>query len=146
MNAIVVNTLTGAVSEYSGFEFQSVTPTHAGSALGLYRLGGGLDVDQRIISQVTTPKRLIADGRRARVATVFFSLKGSGTSAMQLIGEDVSYSYDFSVLPKGVSKAKPGLGFRENYVAFGYTNADGSDFKLDRIEVDVVGSVNRRTQ
>ena len=43
MNAIVCNTLTGAVSEYTRHTFQSVTPTHAGSASGLYAFGGDTD-------------------------------------------------------------------------------------------------------
>ena len=37
--AIVMNTLTGAVSEYDNFGFQAVTPTMAGNATGLYALG-----------------------------------------------------------------------------------------------------------
>ena len=37
MTAIVMNTITRAVGEYD-WEFESITPTHAGSALALYQL------------------------------------------------------------------------------------------------------------
>ena len=43
MKTLVLNTLTGAVSEYDNFEFDAITATHAGSATGLYALGGDLD-------------------------------------------------------------------------------------------------------
>lgn len=145
-NAIVLNTLTGAVSEYSGFDFHAITPTHAGSALGLYALGGDLDAAAKIVATVTTPKTLLGTSKKSLVEAVFFSMEGSGTSQMTLYGKDVSYSYSFNVLPKGVSRAIPGKGFRENYVGFGYSNTDGADFKIDRIEAMNAESTNRRTK
>ena len=39
MTAITLNTLTGAVSEYTRHDFQSITPTHGGSATGLLHRG-----------------------------------------------------------------------------------------------------------
>jgi hypothetical protein len=45
-----------------------------------------------------------------------------------------------------VSRAKPGRGIRENYLAFGLTKTDGLDFQLDRIEVEVNQSTQRRTK
>ena len=47
-------------------------------------------------------------------------------------------------LATGQSRSKPGLGIRENYLAFGYSNTDGADFRLDRIEVLVAESTRRR--
>lgn len=144
MTAIVMNTMTGAVSEYAGFDFHAITPTHAGSVLGLYLLGGDEDIDLPIVSNVETGKTLLGESAKKFIEMVYFSMKGAGTSTMTVTGEDVSYSYEFPVRDKGESRSQPGRGFRENYVAIGYSNTDGEDFQLDRIEVLVQQSKNRK--
>lgn len=141
MNTIVVNTLTGAVSEYDGFDFQSITPTHAGSVNGLYELG----VDAPVVATVTTGKTLLGTSLKKFIELIYLALKGSGTSTATVVGEAGSYSYEFPVRANGESRAKPGRGIRENYLAFGYSNTDGADFQLDRIEVDITQSTTRRT-
>ena len=145
MNTIVMNTLTGAVSEYTRFGFQSLTPSLAGSATGLFTLGGDTDAGLPIVSVATTPKTLLSTSLLKFLDIVFFSLKGSGTSTLTVIGEAGGYAYQFPVLPPGVSRSKPGRGIRENYLAFSYSNTDGSDFQLDRMEVSVAQSNTRRT-
>lgn len=141
---IVMNTLTGAVSEYENFAFQSITPTHAGDATGLFVLGGNLDIDQPIVSVIETGKTLWGDVRKKFLDVVHFAIKGSGTSALTVSGESQSYSYPFQVRPAGLSRAKPGRGIRENYISFGFSNTDGAYFELDRIEVAVIESKNRK--
>lgn len=145
MSTIVINTLTGAVSEYTGFGFQSITPTHAGSATGLFAFGGSTDAGLPIVSAVTTGKQLWGGSLKKIARLVHFSMNGSGTSALVVTGENASYSYPFPVLPTGQSRAKPGMGIRENYLAFGYSNTDGAHFQIDRIEVQVAQSTSRRT-
>ena len=144
MNAIAFNTMTGAVSEYTGFGFQSITPTHAGSATGLFTLGGDTDAGLPIVATVTTGKQLWGGSLKKMLQMVYFSLKGSGTSAMTVHGESTAHSYPFPVRPTGQSRSKPGSGIRENYLAFGYSNTDGAAFQLDRIEVLVAESKTRR--
>ena len=58
MNTLVCNTLTGAASEYTRHAFQSVTPTHGGSATGLYAFGGDTDVGTPIVSDIRLPATL----------------------------------------------------------------------------------------
>lgn len=142
---IVFNTLNGAVTEYTGFGFQSITPTHAGSATGLFSLGGGTDMGAPIVASIVTGKKQWGRSLKHYLGLIFFSLRGSGTSAATVVGESASYTYPFPVLSSGESRAKPGRGIRENYLAFGYSNTDGADFQLDRIEVDDGKSNNRRT-
>ena len=144
MNTIVVNTLTGAVSEYTGFDFHAITPTHTGSAVGLYALGGDFDVATTIVASAVTGKTLMGGSLKKLLDTIFFSLKGSGTSTATVYGEVDSYAYEFDVLATGESKAKPGRGIRENYMAFGYSNTDGAAFQLDRIEALTSQSKTRR--
>lgn len=142
--AIVMNTLTGAVTEYDNFGFQSITPTLAGNATGLYSLGGGQDIDQPIVGSVVTGKSIWDDIHKKFLDAVHFAMKGSGTSELNVVTESTSYSYPFQVRETGVSRGKPGRGIRENYLAFGYSNADGADFQLDRIEVPAYPSKNRK--
>ena len=141
---IVMNTLTGAVSEYENFAFQSITPTHAGAATGLFLLGGDLDIDQPIIGSIQTGKTLIDETRKKYVDLVHFAMTGDGTAACAVVGANASYFYDFSVRDTGVSRSQPGRGIRENYLAFGMTKTDGGDFQLDKIDVSVVASATRK--
>lgn len=144
-NTIVMNTLTGAVSEYTGFGFQCITPTHAGSATGLFALGGNVDIALPIISSVVTGKQMFGESLKKIAQAVYFAIKGSGVSTMTVTGEVVSYPYPFPVRANGESRSVPGKGIRENYLAFGYSNTDGADFQLDRMEVLVAESNNRRS-
>ena len=144
MTTIVMNTLTGAVTEYSGFDFQSITPTHAGSTLGLYEFGGDTDIEEPIVASVVTGKTLWMDIKRKFLDFVHFAMTGSGTSILKVVTPTQEYDYAFEVRANGVSRAKPGRGIRENYLAFGYSNTDGADFTLDRIEVAEQSSKNRK--
>lgn len=146
MNTVVMNTLTGAVTEYTGFDFDSITPTHAGSALGLYALGGNTDVGQPIVAEVRTGKAHWGTTLKKLVDLVFFAVKGTGSARCLVFGERTSYGYNFPIEKDGESRCRPGRGIRENYLAFGMTNLNGQDFQLDRIEVSVGQSDTRRTQ
>lgn len=142
--AIVLNTLTAAVSEYDGFGFQSITPGLAGSATGLFALGGNTDAGASIVATVTTGKTLWGGSLKKFVDMVYLSLKGAGTSALTVIGENAGYTYSFPVRNTGESRVKPGRGIRENYLAFSYSNTDGQAFELDRIEVSANNANTRR--
>lgn len=144
MSAIILNTLTGAVSEYDSFDFDSITPTHAGDAAGLYTLGGDLDLTNIVVSSIQTGKRLWSDSLKMGVEFVYFSLKGQGVGRLTVVGETDSYAYNFPVRDSGESRAQPGKGIRENYLAFGYSNPNGDDFELDRMEVLAAKSATRR--
>lgn len=144
MKTIVLNTLTGAVTEYDGFTFQSITPTHAGSVMGLFALGGNLDVAAPIVATVTTAKTQWGASLKKFVEMVYFALSGTGTSTLRVLGQFKTYSYAFPVRATGESRCKPGKGIRENYLAFSFSNTDGADFKLDAIEVATAQSTTRR--
>ena len=145
MNAIVMNTLTGAVSEYSSFQFDSITPTHAASASGLFTLGGNTDDTVPIISTLVTGKTLRGDSTKNQADTVFFSVKGTGLGQLIVVGETQRYAYNFPIREAGESRAQPGKGIRENYLAYGYSNPNGDAFELDRIEAGIAKSKTRRT-
>jgi hypothetical protein len=144
MNTIVVNTLTRSVSEYD-WAFQSITPTHAGDAAGLYLLGGDKDGASDINAAITTGKTLWGSSLVKAVRMAYLSIIGAGTGLFRVAGNSGSWSYTFPIIPKNVSRSKPGQGIRENYLSFGFSNVAGANFQLDRIEVDIAESKTRRT-
>ncbi len=144
MKTIVMNTLTGAVSEYDNFAFDSVTTAHAASATGLYTLGGETDNGVEIVAEVITGKPLWGEQRKKRIDMVWVSVKGEGTAELIVQGENDEWRYNFPVRATGQSRAKPGLGIRENYLAFGFSNPGGEAFTLDQISVSVAQSNTRR--
>jgi hypothetical protein len=146
VSTIVMNTLLGGVTEYDNFDFDSITPTHAGSTLGLYALGGDLDVIVPIASEVRTGKSTWGSPLKKYVDVIFYALKGTGQARGLLLGENTSYGYNFPIERDGESRCKPGRGIRENYLAFGLSKSDGADFQLDRIEVNMSTSGTRRTR
>lgn len=144
MNTIVLNTLTGAVSEYSGFDFDSITPTHAGSGLGLYELGGDKDVLAPIVAQAVTGKTEWGSGLKKRMEAIYFTVKAEGDGEAIVQGCNGEWRYGFPFRPAGESRSIPGKGIRENLLAFGFSNPGGEAFELTQIEVAVVESQNRR--
>lgn len=144
MSTIVLNTLNGAVTEYSGWSFDAITPTRAGSAAGLYTLGGNTDDGVSIVSVVRTGKVSRAGSFKALIDKVFLALKGSGSFSLLVGGEATEYTYAFTAAASGQSSAQPGKGIRENYLSFGFTNPSGQTFQLDAIEVPALKSPNRR--
>jgi hypothetical protein len=146
MNTIVMNTFTGAVSEYTGFGFDSITPTHAGSANGLFELGGDTDATVPIVAQIQTGKKQWGTALKKYADIVFLSIKGLGVGRVAILGETTSYTYNVALEKDGVSRCKPGRGIRENYLAFGFTKTDGLAFQLDSMEVEIGTSSTRRTQ
>jgi hypothetical protein len=142
MTTIVMNLLNAAVTEYD-WNFQSATPSHAASAAGLFTLGGEADNAAPITGEVRTGKTLWGSDRKKALADIYFAMKGSGTGVCRIEGETEANEYEFSVREGGVSRALPGRGIHENYLAFGYRNVAGADFRLDRIEPSTVQSKKR---
>lgn len=143
MNTIVLNTSTGAVSEYD-WQFQSISPTHAGDAVGLYELGGDTDLGQPIAARITTARLQWGASLKKRIDAVYLSMTGVGQGRLTVHGHAGSWSYAFPILAAGVSRSVPGKGIRENYLAFSVENLGGGAFALDSIEALDAPSKTRR--
>lgn len=143
MTAIVFNTLAGAATEYD-WEFQSITPTHAGDAGGLFLLGGDTDVGQPIVAEIRTPVPLRETTLKKAMELIYFSVKSTGQCQGAVFGESEAWRYNFPVRASGQSRCKVGRGIRENYLGFGFSNPDGQAFTIDRIEVLMHESKSRR--
>ena len=144
MNTLVCNTLTGAASEYTRHAFQSVTPTHGGSATGLYAFGGDTDVGTPIVSDIRLPATLRESTLKQSIQMVYLSMKGSGSARFTVHGAKQSWVYDFPMRLSDQTRCPVGRGIRENYLGFGLSNPAGQAFTLDRVEVLTSESKNRR--
>ena len=138
-----MNTLNGAVTEYD-WPITSIGPTRAGSAGGLHSLGGNSDAGQPIAPSITTGKHLWGDTIKKFVAYVYFAMVGAGTGQARVIGQSATYTYPFPIGASGTSRAVTGRGIRENYLAFGFDNVGGADFRIDLIEPKTAASTTRR--
>lgn len=144
MNTIVCNTLTGAVSEYTRHAFQSITPTHAGDATGLFALGGDTDAGLPIVASIKLPPTLRESTLKKYLNMVYLSMSGQGTAEFTVFGKTQDWTYEFPLRDSGQTRCKPGGGIRENYLGFGLTTPQGQAFTLDRVEVLLLESKTRR--
>lgn len=143
MNTIVCNTLTGAVSEYDWPAFQSITPTHAGDAAGLFELVGDTDNGQPIVSTIGLPPTLRESTLKHYLRMAYFSMLGSGEAEFTVLGRPSSWTYTFGLRASGQTRCEVGRGIRENYLGF-EIKTRGQAFSLDRIEIMDVESKTRR--
>lgn len=142
---IVVNTLTGAVSEYSAHEFHSITPTHAGNAAGLYAFGGDTDADLPIVATLQLPATLRESTLRQAIEMVYLSMRGEGKAQFAVLGAGGQrWAYEFPLRASDVTRCPVGRGIKENYLGFELSTPNGQAFALDRIEVLNAKSKNRR--
>lgn len=144
MNTIVCNTLTGAVSEYTRHTFQSITPTHGGSAAGLFALEGDTDDGLPIVAEINLPATLRDDTLKAAMEAVYLSMHGEGSAEMTVFGKVESWTYPFDLRESGQTRCKAGRGIKENYLGIGIRTPEGQAFHLDRAEVRFNKSKNRR--
>ncbi|MGB3881981.1 MAG: hypothetical protein WA955_15535 [Diaphorobacter nitroreducens] len=144
MNTFTCNTLTGAVSEYTWPAWQSLTPTHAGSATGLFALGGDTDVGQPVVAQVRLPATLRESTLKQSIQMAYLSMQGTGSARFTVHGAAQAWSYDFPLRASGQTRCPVGRGIRENYLGFGLSNPAGQAFTLDRVEILTSASKTRR--
>lgn len=144
MNTIVCNTLNGAVSEYTRHDFQSITPTHGGSASGLFAFGGDADDGLPIVADIRLPPTLRGSTLKKHLDMVYLSMTGGGNAQLTVFGKTENWTYQFPLRDSGQTRCKPGGGIRENYLGFGLTTPQGQAFTLDRVEVLLLESKNRR--
>lgn len=144
MTTIVCNTLNGAVTEYTRYTFQSITPTHGGDATGLFSLGGDTDNGLPIVSSIRLPATLRESTLKHAIEMVYLSMRGSGSAQFTVHGAEQSWNYSFALRASGQTRCQVGRGIRENYLGFGLSNPAGQAFTLDRVEVLNSQSKTRR--
>jgi hypothetical protein len=133
MTTIVMNTLTSAVTEYD-WDFQSLTPTHAGNDDGLAELGGERDAGEPIAATYMLGDTTHGTRAKKRPLYVYFGIRGGTTGLLRVASLTEEWAYDFQILAKGVSRAQPGRGIRETHLGIGFRNVGGADFEIDQMD------------
>ncbi|WP_239009683.1 hypothetical protein [Delftia lacustris] len=87
MNTLVCNTLSGAVSEYTRHDFHALTPTHGGSATGLYALASG-DTDDGlpIVAELRLPATIRENTLKKHLEMVYLSMRGAAARSSRCLG------------------------------------------------------------
>lgn len=144
MNAIVCNTLTGAVSEYTRYAFNSITATHGGGPTGLFELVGSTDDGLPIVADLALPATLRESTLKKIPSMVYLAMRGAGSADLVVFGNTQNWTYRFPLRDNGQTRCPVGKGIRENYLGFGLRTPDGQAFMLDRVEVLLHESKTRR--
>ena len=144
MNTIALNTITGAVSEYDNFAFHGITPTHGGSATGLYAFGGDTDDGLPIVADIRLPPTLRDSTLKHAISMVYLSMHGEGSAVFTVQGAQQNWDYTFALRASDQTRCPVGRGIRENYLGFGLSTPGGQAFTLDRVEVLTAQSKTRR--
>lgn len=143
MKTIVVNTLNGAVTEYD-WPLVGLSRVHGVSAGALVSLGGSTDAGVPISAVFATGLKAWGSTLRKFVAYVYFTMFCEGQCEARVITPTDTYVYPVDVRSDGASRAVTGRGIRENYLAFGFANVAGAEFRIDAMEPMVTQSANRR--
>lgn len=154
MSTIILNTLTGAVSEHA-LPVTGVSAAFACSESGLYAIGGSTDDRAAIDARAVLPITDLGSSQRKRMVNAYFGVQGPRGSSGNLIVQTVAesdqgsemieeFAYPFDLRDGNLSRGVAGRGIRANRLGIGYANANGADFRLKGIEADILESKSRR--
>jgi len=143
-NAWAVNILTGAVSKYEAFNFNSISKRFACGSGGIYRLGATSDNGTAISGFVETGKVDFGTSQKKRVTYSYIG-KDGGKLRLSVDADNTGYiNYDF---PKTTQyenlRNRLALGAQGRYWKFKLANVNGSDAEVDSQEV-IVDKLSRK--
>src|ERR1700747_980243 len=138
VNTWVMNTRTGAVTEYSNFNFNSYaklgTRYLAAAPEGLYELTGSDDQGTAIAAEVAGGFLQFGGTQLSRLKAAYLGMRGAGQFYLKIeTGDGVTYTYGVETRSMRSTKVHMGKGQRSRYFAYPLTSV-GSDFDLDSIE------------
>jgi hypothetical protein len=150
-HVMAMNLKTGAISEYQGYQFNSMVEFNGrmigASASGLFFLDGSSDNGAEIHSSITTGKSDFGAKSMKRLTDAYLSCQS--TEPVTLTVEmDEHEAYDYDIHPEDSTtmrqhKADLGRGMKSRYYQFIISNTVGSDMELDSLEV-VAETYSRR--
>lgn len=142
LKGYVMNTATGAVSTYDGWNFNSMAKVgqsyYAAGQAGLVRIGADDDVGTGIDASVTTGITDFDSTRMKRIRKAYMGVSSSGQVLLKVITEgDVENIYELEAETADYVKESPvviGQGLRARYWQFQILNEGGSDMTLESVE------------
>lgn len=134
----VMNAGTGAVSEYSNYNFNSFVQMGnkylAASDDGLFELNGDTDDGADIIGRIKGGFMQFGGPRHSRLKAAYIAMSTAGDVVLKIeTGEGVEYVYQVATEAMHTTKINMGKGQRARYFAYELTTA-GQDFDLDTLE------------
>jgi hypothetical protein len=142
--ALVMNPRNMAVSEYTGFSFNSFALFNgqnlAAGAAGIYVIGSGnKDGNSNIDAELKTGQLAMDD---AKPRDVYLAGKSDGQMLVTLSeNEDTpnNAKVDYLLETLGLDRAKVPRGMKPDYLQIGIKNVSGADFDLDSMEIYAEG-------
>ncbi len=133
-----MNTRTGAVSEYSNYEFNSfarVDNKYLGASdSGLYELLGDDDDGTDIVAHIKSGFAQWTGARFTMFKGIYVAARGAGDYVLKVTtGDGKTYNYSFTAQSMKTAKVRTGKGMRARYFAFELIST-GQDFDLDSLE------------
>lgn len=140
-----VNSVTGAVTEYTNFQFNSFAemyPHYLGaSSTGLYELDGDDDAGTNIIPRIRSGYQQfganIEGGSRAQLVSLdaaYLAMRGEGDYVLKVrLASGEEYCYSACVDSMRTARVSLGRGMRARYIAF-ELEGEGDDFDLESLE------------
>lgn len=146
-----INTRTGAVTEYSNYNFNSyamldgkfIAASSDPVTGGIYELLGDDDAGAGIVARIKGGLLQFGGPRLSRLSTAYIATRGAGDFVLKIVdGDGTTYNYGITTQSMRSTRVHMGKGQRSRYFSFELISA-GQDFDLDTLEfVPIV--VNRR--
>ncbi|WP_284335445.1 hypothetical protein [Comamonas sp. NoAH] len=105
---------------------------------GLFAVGGATDDGQLIVAHAITPPLLQQNLQKKRLAAVYVAAQAEGEMQVHVHGQSNQWDYPMHIRVGGMSRATPGRGICESYLAVGISNPQGQAFEIDSIAAEVV--------
>ena len=133
-----VNTNTGAVTEYTNYDFNSFAQLGrrylGASSTGLYVLDGDTDAGTSIISKLKSGLIQFTGSRFTGFQAAYIGMRGGGDVLLKLVtGDGLERVYRVTTNDMRTTKVLMGKGIRARYFSF-ELETTGQDFDLDTVE------------
>jgi hypothetical protein len=134
----VVNAITGAVTEYDNYAFNSFAHFGqmyiAADSEGLYELNGVTDDGDAIIARIQSGLAQLTESRFTMLRDAYIGMRSDGKFVLRIVtGDGQSYSYRFTAESMKTVRVQLGKGMRTRYASFELIG-EGDDFDLDSVE------------
>lgn len=142
----MMNTRTGALTEYTNFSFNSFAQfngeTLAAGAGGLFALTGADDAGTDIDARVRLASMDLDMAELKRIEEALLSYRSDGRMILRVVVED-GLTYEYVVEPTGrtgiyQARVKPGKGLKLNYITLELANFEGAAFDFDALRIKPV--------
>jgi hypothetical protein len=142
-----LNTNTAAVTEYSGYDFNSFAKLGrhyvGASNEGIFSLDGDTDDGTDIISRIKSGFAQFSGSKFTSFKAAYLGVRGEGDFILRVVdGEGKSYDYAVSTRNTRSTKVHMGKGLRARYFSFELIST-GQDFDLDTVEFIPIAETRR---